>query len=473
MIGMADPLKNRKWLWELLVRYSESYDSIQASAALPPECFDQATPSLPRSKLAIRVLMRQTGLRYGLPLRVPGVVPEGMPAPQAFFLSALAREFDLCGAAALVVRKSLAPETRRRDLIVFLAASIGTESLLERADLLAESPPDDSQSERLAQALARPVWQRGRALSSDPILGLPIHNGLVYSDARFLGRLAVDTYRRGRYSRRVAVRLRSFANRERAALAEALMLLARAEHSPSPAMRRAIVAQLRELGLPKDLWRAVRRALEAPRAPEEIAASIPSKRTRTFLLEQVVLGALADGWRSPKERKFLHKLAQTLGIPEDELARIEADLAEFYAEQPDFVDRFRVQDRLADLREQLLGRLDEIVERNWSVLVYEARQGRELTQALRVLARGGKLEPEQRRRLRVQLLDLAKTIPSLALFAAPGGLLLTIALAKVLPQSFLPSILSGQRRSEGLGEGEGPEATLGSAEPPENRTGVG
>jgi len=122
----------------------------------------------------------------------------------------------------------------------------------------------------------------------------------------------------------------------------------------------------------------------APRAPEAIAASIRSKRTRTFLLEQVVLGALADGWRSPKERQFLRKLAQTLGIPEDELARIEADLAEFYAAQPDFVDRFRVQDRLADLREQLLGTVDELVERNWSVLVYEARQGRELTQALAI-----------------------------------------------------------------------------------------
>ena len=445
---MADPLKNRRWLWALLVRYSESYDSIQASGALPAECLDQSKPSLPRAKVAIRVLMRQTGLRYGLPLRAPGLVPGDMPPAQAFFLSALAREFDLCGAAALVVHRQLSPPARRRDLTVFLAALIGTESILDRAELLAESPPDDSQSERLAQVLARPVWRRGRALTSDPILGLPLHNGLVYSDARFLGRLAVDTYRRARFSRRVAARFQSFVNRERAALAEALMLLARAEHAPSPAMRRAILVQLRELGLPNDLWRSVRLALETPRAPEAIAASIRSKRTRTFLLEQVVLGALADGWRSPKERQFLRKLAHTLDIPEDELARIEADLAEFYAAQPDFVDRFRVQDRLADLREQLLGTVDEIVERNWSVLVYEARQGRELTQALTVLARGGKLDHEQRRRLREQLLDLAKTIPSLALFAAPGGLLLTMALAKVLPQSFLPSILSEQRRSE-------------------------
>jgi len=445
---VSDPLQNRRWLWTFVVRYSESYDEAQAAAALPPECLDQGKPSLPRAKVALRFLMRQTGLRYGLPLRVPGLAPEDLPPAQAFFLSALAREFDLCGSAALVVEKRLTPETRRRDLLVFLAALIGSESLLSKAELLTESPPDDSQSERLAQALAGPVWKRGRALTSDPILGLPLHNGLVYSDARFLGRLAVDTYRRGGFSRRVAGRFRRFADRERAALAEALMLLARAEHAPSPAMRRSILTQLRELGLPTDLWRSVRQALEKPRPPEVIASSIRSKRTRTFLLEQVVLGALADGWRSPKERSFLRKLAETLDIPPDELARIEADLAEFYVAQPDFVDRFRVQDRLADLREQVVGTVDEIVERNWAALVYEARQGRELTQALAVLARGGKLDVAQRRRLREQLLDVAKTIPSLALFAAPGGLLLTMALSRVLPQSFLPSILSEQRRSD-------------------------
>jgi hypothetical protein len=198
---------------------------------------------------------------------------------------------------------------------------------------------------------------------------------------------------------------------------------------------------LRALGLPSDLSREVWQALEHPRSPEVIAAQIRSQRTRMFILEQVVLGSLADGWRSPRERQFLKRLAQTLGIPEGELAQIEVDLAEFYAAQPDFVDRFRMQDSLADLRDQALGSVSELIERNWMALVAEAQRGRELSDALTILAKGGTLSPEQRRRLRAQLLDLAKTIPGLALFAAPGGLLLVMALAKVLPASFLPSIL--------------------------------
>ena len=226
------------------------------------------------------------------------------------------------------------------------------------------------------------------------------------------------------------------------------MLLIRAEYSPSPAAKRAILGQLRNLGLPGDLWRQLRQALDFPRPASAIAASIPSPRTRTFILEQVVLGSIADGWHSPRERAFLKQLAQTLGIPASDLSRIEADLAEFYAAQPDFVDRFRVQDRLGALREQVVSSIEETIDRNWSVLVYEARQGRELTQALAIVARGGKLDADQRRRLRAQLLDLAKTIPGLALFAAPGGLLLTMALSKLLPQSFLPAVLAEQRRGE-------------------------
>ena len=54
-------------------------------------------------------------------------------------------------------------------------------------------------------------------------------------------------------------------------------------------------------------------------------------------------------------------------------------------------------------------------------------------------ARGQKLTREERKAMREQLIDVAKVIPALAIFAAPGGILLLIALAKVLPFNILPS----------------------------------
>jgi hypothetical protein len=41
--------------------------------------------------------------------------------------------------------------------------------------------------------------------------------------------------------------------------------------------------------------------------------------------------------------------------------------------------------------------------------------------------------------MREQLIDVAKAIPALAIFAAPGGVLLLLALSKVLPLNLLPS----------------------------------
>ncbi|HEY1908940.1 MAG TPA: hypothetical protein VGG91_23055, partial [Myxococcaceae bacterium] len=63
------------------------------------------------------------------------------------------------------------------------------------------------------------------------------------------------------------------------------------------------------------------------------------------------------------------------------------------------------------------------------------------------LAIGQSLTQDERRRMRLELVDLAKAIPALAIFAAPGGLLLLAALAKVLPFSILPSAFQGPRRA--------------------------
>ena len=89
--------------------------------------------------------------------------------------------------------------------------------------------------------------------------------------------------------------------------------------------------------------------------------------------------------------------------------------------------------------DQILESIQRAVEKNYHRLVREIRQTGELSLLLTRAARGQKLTQEERRKMRTQLIDIAKTIPALAIFAAPGGMLLLIALAKVLPFSILPS----------------------------------
>ncbi|MFY0573610.1 hypothetical protein ACN28S_03895 [Cystobacter fuscus] len=80
-----------------------------------------------------------------------------------------------------------------------------------------------------------------------------------------------------------------------------------------------------------------------------------------------------------------------------------------------------------------------LLGRYYGRLRREVRETGELYHLLARAARRQPLTPEERRRMREQLIDVAKVLPALAIFAAPGGMLLLIALGKVLPFSLLPS----------------------------------
>jgi hypothetical protein len=76
---------------------------------------------------------------------------------------------------------------------------------------------------------------------------------------------------------------------------------------------------------------------------------------------------------------------------------------------------------------------------NLDRLLQEIRETRELAELLAKAAAGGALTPADKAKIREQLIDLAKTIPALAIFAAPGGMLLLPILFKLLPFNLLPS----------------------------------
>jgi hypothetical protein len=76
---------------------------------------------------------------------------------------------------------------------------------------------------------------------------------------------------------------------------------------------------------------------------------------------------------------------------------------------------------------------------NGVAVLEEMRESREALGLLCRLAYGGSLTEEQQRRLKVQLVDMAKVIPILGIFALPGGMLLLPILARSLPWNILPS----------------------------------
>jgi len=182
--------------------------------------------------------------------------------------------------------------------------------------------------------------------------------------------------------------------------------------------------------------------------------SLPLRR---FILQQTLLASLVEGRRSPAELAFLRALARALRISPAGLREIEGEVADFYAEHRPVLDVFSVGDSAASLGEEWVSSMQETLDDNVRALLLEARMMGELGVFLGKLAIGQSLTADERRRMKLELMDLAKAIPALAIFAAPGGLLLLAALAKVLPFSLLPSAFQAPRRPALAAEGAGEE----------------
>ena len=420
------------WLLPLLE------DVVAAQARAPaPEPPALARP-VARARAFLHRALRESGLVYGTP-----EIPEGAStdeAPERALFLAIVRTLGRLGLEAAIILQVAAGPRALQLARIFAAWAGALDAADEVADRIEQGVP---LSRRLAARIEVALTRRSLSLAGDPLYGLVLHNGASYVDAQLFVHLAVDFWVGARLERSQLRRRLAVAAREKALLVEVLTALACAERAPSAAARRAILHQVDDLGLPtrraRQLRSRVRRSFDAPLDLAALVRPVRSREMRRFVVEQTVLASLVEGRRSAKELAFIRDLATALGVSHEALREIEAEVAEFYAHHRSVVDVFTVRDNAAGLADEVVDSMLGTVDRSLHALLAEAHQMGELSSFLGRLARGQSLSAAERRRMREQLLDLAKAIPALAIFAAPGGMLLLAALVKVLPQSFLPS----------------------------------
>ncbi len=409
--------------------------------------------------------LRRSGLIYGSP-KLPSRVTQGrrFDRADAFFLSVVAAEcfvaldigriygipFD-AERSEVVLTTLLAVGAGRVDLATMAARHLRPRDAPARPTarssfFLSQLRPSDRVAFGRVQArVEAAVVSRMILATGDTLFDLPVHNGLVYSGARTIGRLAIDLHRTGRFRPTFARRLLAAARRERAQLLPALVAPARLVRAPSDQERRAIALELRTLRIPRDLLRQVRSATETVPLPGELARTIRPRATRRFALEQAWLSSMIGGI-DESEARYLSELAAAFDFSDDELEAIEAEIAEYFFDPEDIYDAFEIRAKGQGASEKLLDRIEREIAENMDKIALEVKETGELTQLLAKVAMGQRLTPREREKAREQLLDLAKVVPSLAIIAAPGGTLIFAVLLKVLPFSILPS--SFQKRPE-------------------------
>jgi hypothetical protein len=356
------------------------------------------------------------------------------------------------------------PGRRRAEMAAFLAAAVGEDgaALAIRPEAQGASP------RRVAKALrAAAVALASRFLPhGDPVLGLPLHPGHVAVLRRRLARCASGFHRDGRLDPDALARHAEYAESEAALLAEALAGLLLASEAPDERARSLRQRQVARLGLPRRALRDARAAVASPRSPDQIAAAAPP-RMRPFLAEQLFLALLRAHVAGEGPTRFVEAFISAARLDPAELAAAQVEAAAQHGGrqawfEPAVIGSPIIRQGLAGdwdgATDLIVERVSTAVAENVESLVMEIRETGELGQLLARAAAGGTLTAAEKRKVRAQLIDLAKAVPALAIFAAPGGMLLLPLIAKLLPFNLLPSAWDrgGEAKREAIDPGEAP-----------------
>jgi hypothetical protein len=156
-----------------------------------------------------------------------------------------------------------------------------------------------------------------------------------------------------------------------------------------------------------------------------------------YLLDLAGLTLWNDGKVENDEIYFLHKLAESLFITDDFVKQSIDETNTFITVHKSEIQYFNYSNPVKHFYDQTTNGVTFLIKRNKKRLTKEISESKELMQLLKQSA-SRDLSTEEKKKVKKQLLDICKSIPSLTIFLLPGGGLLLPILIKFIPQ-LLPS----------------------------------
>ncbi len=161
------------------------------------------------------------------------------------------------------------------------------------------------------------------------------------------------------------------------------------------------------------------------------------KLEKYYLIDIAGLALWSDGVVEKDEAYFLHALANTMEIGDTfVIESIEATNA-FISKHKKNIPYFNYSNPVKHFYDQTTQLVITLINRNKKRLSKEISQSKELM-VLLAYSTQRDLNKDEKKKVKKQILDICKTIPSLTIFLIPGGSLLLPILIKFIPQ-LLPS----------------------------------
>lgn len=156
-----------------------------------------------------------------------------------------------------------------------------------------------------------------------------------------------------------------------------------------------------------------------------------------YLLDLAGMSVWNDGIIENEEIYFLHKLGEKMDLSSEYIDESIRTTSNFITSNKKDIQYFNYSNPVKHFYDQTTNGVEVLIKRNRKRLTKEIVESKEL---MSLLAKSTQrdLSKEEKKKVKKQLLDICKSIPSLTIFLLPGGGLLLPILIKFIPQ-LLPS----------------------------------
>ena len=327
---MSISLEQPSWLADLINYTFAQYD-VEAAFARAAQL-----PEERRGLAALEAALAARNVSQGLPTLYPEMAEDPTDFPSYKFLSTLRHQAEVALDIAAALNRPTEGELARLSLLMIWWASVGE---LDQADALAQlwrqvaaGDRDINEMTSYLDSHLEPLGGHLKAraiLAHDPILALPINQGISYFDIRLAGLLAEALHDDERLQRHEIEQIATQMSSDRLRFIEATIALAWSNGLLEPEERNLIKKQIEMLQLDKKKSRKMLNLMITPSAPQEFAQSFSSPDVGMFVLRQLVIASMVDGEQDAKERKFLQRTAKEMGLNDTQFREIMESMMAF------------------------------------------------------------------------------------------------------------------------------------------------
>jgi hypothetical protein len=174
-----------------------------------------------------------------------------------------------------------------------------------------------------------------------------------------------------------------------------------------------------------------------------IIDTLGSKLEANYYLDLACMTAWSDLKFESNEHDFLNKLGNDLKLPKTKIEQSINAVQEFYNIHKNKIALFNSKNIAHSFYDNSSLVVRKLISRNSKRLYKELKESKELVLLISQSTHRDLSEQEQKQ-MQDQLLDLLKSVPSLAIFMLPGGAILLPLFVKFIPK-LLPSAFDENR----------------------------